>query len=155
MDYTVTYKNISNKKLTHPMIQVIVPKNITITNASVGTYSSDTNTLSVPLADLDAKAEGTIYLQGHVDSISSNTAQIVTTAILVYTNTNGAQENAMAYVLNKPKDNSNLLGAAALFGSMSSIGLIGILIVVALIMGIILIARGLTRKQVQPNNIHS
>jgi hypothetical protein len=32
-----------------------------------------------------------------------NLAQIVTTAILIYTNPNGAQENAMAYTLNNPR----------------------------------------------------
>ncbi|HEY5589350.1 MAG TPA: hypothetical protein VIK86_10420, partial [Candidatus Paceibacterota bacterium] len=56
---------------------------------------------------------------------------------------NGAQENAMAYVLNNPKvvNNSNLLGASAFFGGMFGMGLIGWLLLIIFIMILILIAR--------------
>jgi len=41
VDYVVTYKNISSSKLTNPMVQVVIPKGITLTNLSRGTYSED------------------------------------------------------------------------------------------------------------------
>ena len=152
VDYTVTYKNISKSKLVKPMVQVVLPTNFTLVNASRGTYSVDTHTLSAAISDLASGEEGILYLQARVDSIPSNNAQIVTTAIIVYTNTNNAQENAMAYVLNVPKfmtgatTTGSLLGASAFFGGFFSIGLIGWLLIILLILIIILIARSYNNK---------
>jgi hypothetical protein len=146
VDYTVTYKNIGKSKLTHPILQVVVPKGITITNSSAGTYRTDTNTLTVELQDLNPKDEGVTYLQGVVNSIDSDTAQVVTTAILVYTNPNGAQENAIAYVLNTPKATGNVLGASAFWTGLQNMGLIGWLLLVILILLIILVTRRYNNK---------
>jgi uncharacterized repeat protein (TIGR01451 family) len=140
IDYTVTYKNIGKSLLTHPVLQVVIPKGITLTNSSAGTYSKDTNTLTVPLNDLKPGDGGVIYLSGHIDSIASGAAQIVTTAILVYTSPSGAQENAIAYVLNNPRDFGNL-GAAAFFSGFGGIGIIGWLLLLILILLIILETR--------------
>ncbi len=140
VDYTVTYKNIGKSTLTRPVLQVIIPRGIVLTNASRGTYSLDTNTLTVPLEDLLPQAEGVVYLQGRVEAITSGTAQIVTTAILVYTSPNGAQENAIAYVLNNPRD-LNVLGASAFWSGFLGIGLIGWLLILILILLIILLTR--------------
>jgi uncharacterized repeat protein (TIGR01451 family) len=147
VDYAVTYRNIGKSTLTRPVLQVVVPKGITITNASRGTYVHDTRTLTAPLEDLAPGAGGIVYLQGYVDSVPSDTAQIVSTAILVYTNPNGAQENAIAYVLNSPKDGTSLLGAAALFGSFGSLGLIGWLLLIIIIMILIILSRKAFEKK--------
>ena len=147
VDYTVTYKNISNRTLTHPVLQVILPKGITFLNSSRGTYSSDTYTLTVSLEDLVPNVEGTVYLQGRVDSLNSGNAQIVTTALLVYTARNGAQENAMAYVLNNPDSNNSSLGALALFGNIFGMGIIAWMILLVLILLAILLFRKIYRKQ--------
>ncbi len=148
VDYTITYKNISSRTLTHPILQVILPKGVTYLNSSRGTYSSDTYTLTVSLEDLVPKVEGTVYVQGKVDSINSGNAQIVTTALLVYTSRNGAQENAIAYVLNNPITTTGIfLGAAALFGSMFGMGIIGWMILLILILLAILLFRKIYRKE--------
>jgi uncharacterized repeat protein (TIGR01451 family) len=149
IDYTVTYKNIGKSLLTHPVLQVVIPKGITLTNSSAGTYSKDTNTLTVPLNDLKPGDGGVIYLSGHIDSIASGAAQIVTTAILVYTSPSGAQENAIAYVLNNPRDFGNL-GAAAFFSGFGGIGIIGWLLLLILILLIILA----TRSYRQSTTVH-
>lgn len=141
VDYTVTYKNIGKTTLTKPVLQVIIPRGIVLVNASRGTYALDTNTLTVPLEDLLPLAEGVVYLQGRVDSILSNTAQVVTTAILVYTSKDGAQENAIAYVLNNPRVVSSTLGASAFFSGFGGIGLIGWLLILILILLVILLTR--------------
>lgn len=165
IDYTVTYKNIGKSLLTKPVLQVIIPRGITLTNASRGTYALDTNTLTVELEDLTPGAEGVVYLQGRVDEIPTNVAQVVTTAILVYTSPSGAQENAIAYVLNNPKvlfantavDNN--LGAAAFFAGLGRIGLIGWLIIIILILLAILLTRRYYSRQVVhttgPNGSHT
>jgi len=140
IDYEVYYKNISASTLTNPMVQVFIPEGIIVTNTSDGTYSEDDRTLSVPIDDLNPNDEGYIYIQAEVDSIDSKLAQIVTTALLIFTNPNGAQENAMAYVLNTPKD-TNLLGASAFFGIFQGMGLICWLFLIIIILLLILIAR--------------
>ena len=152
VDYTLTYKNIGKSILSDPVLQVVVPKGITITNASAGTYSSETNTLTVPLNDLKPGQDGVVYLQGHVDSIPDGTAQIVTTAILVYTSPNGAQENAIAYVLNSPRGlvvaSGNVLGASAFWAGLWNMGLIGWLLLIILILLIILLTRKYSNKSI-------
>jgi hypothetical protein len=148
IDYVVTYKNIGSALLTHPILQVVVPKGIVLTNASRGTYSIETNTLTVQLEDLYPGAEGVVYAQGHVEVMPENTAQIVTTAILVYTSPNGAQENAIAYVLNNPKDLTNVLGASAFFAGIFPGSLLGWLLLIILILIILLIARSFSRRPV-------
>ena len=155
VDYTVTYKNISKLLLSDPVVQVVVPRGITVINSSAGTYSTDTNTLTVPLENLKPGDEGVIYVQGRVDSISSNVAQIVTTAILVYTAPNSAQENAIAYVLNSPREivpvvkaDTNGLGAAAFFAGIFPTTLLGWLLLIALILAIILATRKYGSKSV-------
>lgn len=152
VDYTVTYKNIGKTTLTKPILQVIVPSGITLINSSRGTYSTDTNTLTVQLEDLLPNAEGVVYLQGRVDMITSGVAQIVTTAVLVYTSPSGAQENAIAYVLNNPRDIGNVLGASAFWAGFWNMGLIGWLLLLILILLIILLTRryyGTSRSVVQ------
>ncbi|HUC88887.1 MAG TPA: hypothetical protein VMR49_02545 [Candidatus Paceibacterota bacterium] len=148
VDYTVSYKNIGKTTLVHPMLQVVAPKGITLTNSSSGTYSSDTNTLTIPLNDLANNANDVIYVQGKVSGIPSGTSQVVTTALLVYTNANGAQENAMAYALNKIKDNasSNTLTASAFGSGIFPTSLIGWLIIIICIMGIVFIARKISAQ---------
>lgn len=145
VDYMVTYKNIGKTTLTRPILQVIVPKGFTTINTSRGTFSQETNTLTVPLEDLLPGGEGVVYLQALVNSIELNNAQIVTTAVLVYTSPSGAQENAIAYVLNSPR-NSNVLGASAIWSGFWGIGLIGWLLILILILLIILATRSYRRK---------
>jgi uncharacterized repeat protein (TIGR01451 family) len=148
IDYTVYYKNIGNSLLTNPVLQIVLPGGVVLTNSSRGTYSADSNTLSIPLENLAPGAEGVIYLQGWVSFLTTGYAQIVTTAILVYTTPNGAQENAIAYVLNNPKlGGNNLLGASAFFGgNFLGIGLIGWLLLLILILLIVLASRSYRNK---------
>ena len=162
MDYTVTYKNIGKTKLSKPMVQVVLPTNVTLINASRGTYSVDNHTLSALVEDLNKGEEGVIYLQAKVDSIPLNNAQIVTTAILVYTGSNGAQENVMAYELNVPKmigaassTDGNNQGANAFFAGLISIGLIGWLLIILIILLLILIVRSVYGGNSNNQNLHT
>ena len=123
------------------MVQVTIPEGITLLNASRGTYSESDRILSAPIENLNPYMEGVIYIQARVDSINSTLSQIVTTVVLVYTNPNGAQENAMAYVLNNPRIGGSLLGASAFYGNIFGLSLIGWLLLIILIMLLVLIAR--------------
>lgn len=159
IDYVVTYKNIGKIKLTKPMVQVILPTNVTLVNSSRGTYSIDTHTLFAMIEDLDGGQEGVIYLQGKVDSMPKDNSQITTNAILVYTNLKGAQENAMAYVINTPKlgvvSADNLLGGSAFSSGFQSISLLGLLLIILIIMVLILISRFVYKRNSSEINNHT
>ena len=144
-EYTITYKNIGSKKITNSILQVVLPKGITFEKASAGGFSQSTNTLTVQIGDLIPNQDGTVYLEGKVDSIEAGSVQIVTTAIFVYTNEKGSQENAMAYVLNTASgvetNSTSSIAAIAIFGFVFNLGIIGWLILIILILLIILIIR--------------
>ena len=143
VEYTITYKNIGKTTLSNPILQVIIPKGIVVTNTSAGAYTQDTRTLTVELNNLKKGVGGILYVQGRVQSVPTNVSQVVTTALLVYTNTNKAQENAIAYVLNTPKvlNDGNSLGATAFFSGLAGLTLVGLLLIIILILVIILIVR--------------
>ncbi len=149
IDYVVTYKNIGNKKLGHILLQVILPKGIAYVNSSQGTFSSDTYTVSVPLQDLNPGDGGQLFVTGRVDSLDPGNAQVVTTALLVYTNPKGAQENAIAYVLNNPfyQNNNNLAGLAFL-GWFFNLGILGWMMLIIIILLIILLSRRYYERRV-------
>lgn len=139
--YTITYKNIGSKKLSNSLLQVVLPDGITFIRASDGTYVRNEKTLSLDLGDLDAGESGIVYLDARVDSLSRENAQIVTTALLIYTSPKGAQENAIAYVLNNPDFGNNNLTASAFFAGGCGMNLIGWLLLIIVILLIILIVR--------------
>jgi len=141
VEYTVTYKNISKSTLKNSMLQVVLPKEITFENTSEGSYASDTRTISVPLGDLTKGTSSVMYIQGKVDSNPAQTEQVVTNAVLIYTNTSGAQENAMAYVLNNITNDSSMFGAAAILSGLSSLGLLGLLVILLVILLIVYVVR--------------
>jgi uncharacterized repeat protein (TIGR01451 family) len=139
VNYTVTYKNIGKNTLRNSLIQVMVPEGIEMLNASHGSYSNTEHVLNVPLGDLVKNAEGEIYLDAKINSISTD--KLVSTATLVYTNPSGAQENAIAYVINIPKDGKSSLGAASLFAGIMSLNLLGWLLLILIVLIIILLTK--------------
>lgn len=160
VDYTVTYKNIGGSTLSHPLLQVILPKYLVYTNSSIGTYEESTRTLSVPLGDLKAQDGGIVYLQGKVVSLPTDNTQIVSTALLIYTTAKNAQENAIAYALNRSKgifevkdtNGANLSASAFLAGLGLPGTLIGWLFWLLIILLIILIIRTYFYKKDDKNN---
>lgn len=146
VDYTVTYKNIGKTTLTNPLLQVILPQHVAYTNSSRGTYAMESHTLNVQLETLTPNAEGVVYLQGRVISLPLNRAQIVTTALLNYTNPNGSQEDAMAYVLNRDDGaniNTNLTANALFAGGFFPTTLCGWLLLIIILILIALLIRWL------------
>ncbi len=146
VEYTITYQNLQRATIKGAILQVVIPKGVTFSNTSRGTYSDDTKTVSVPLEDLVKGVTGTVYVEAKADSFSSVSGQIVTNAVIIYTDNGGAQENAMAYVLNDLGSNSSL-GAAALFSGIASLGLLGILLLILIILLIVYLVRRNSNKR--------
>jgi hypothetical protein len=149
--YTITYKNIGKEVLKNSVLQVILPEGFVMTDSSQGTFSNDSHIFTVLLNDLAKDAEGKVFLDARVDSVATGNEKIVSTATILYTNKTGVQENATAYVLNTPKPVINGLSAAAIFGGMLPVSLVG-WFVLALI---VLIVTLLVRKYVFQKNINT
>ncbi|HPS21464.1 MAG TPA: hypothetical protein PLO44_01505 [Candidatus Paceibacterota bacterium] len=149
INYTIKYKNIGKTTLKNSLIQVIVPDGIEMTNTSHGSYSNVNHILNVPLGDLVKNAKGEIYLDAKINSVIAD--KLVTTATLVYTNPNGAQENAIAYVINIPKTGVSL-GAASLFSGIFSMSLLGWLLLILIVLIILLVVRRYMNNKKQKNN---
>jgi len=150
VNYKITYKNIEKDILKNPVLQVVVPEGVEITNTSEGNYSNDTHILTVFLKDLAKNEGGEIYLDARLDSIPSGTEKVVSTAMLVYTNTNGVQESATAYVSNtlKKDDGNNLFAtAAALFGGLLPVTITGWFVLALMVLvGILITRKYIARK---------
>ncbi len=153
IDYTITYQNISKTKITKPLLQVIVPRYVAYLNSSRGTFAVETNTLNVQVEDLAPGAGGVVYLQGRVLSLPENNADIVTTAYIAYTNGSGAQDSAMAYVLNTPRAVNNLTASAFGAGFFPS-SLCGWLLWVVIILLILWALREIFRSRNMRNNYY-
>jgi hypothetical protein len=153
IDYTITYQNISKTKITKPLLQVIVPRYVAYLNSSRGTFAADTNTLNVQVEDLAPGAGGVVYLQGRVLSLPENNADIVTTAYIAYTNGSGAQDSAMAYVLNSPRAGNNLTASAFGAGFFPS-SLCGWLLWVVIILLILWALREIFRSRNMRKNYY-
>jgi len=144
INYVITYKNAGEDILKDPVLQITVPEGVSMIDTSEGSYSNDSHILTVFLKDLAKDAEGTINLDARLDSIPSGTEKLVSTAMLVYTNTDGVQENATAYVSNtiKKDDGNNFFGAAAaLLGGLLPVSLTGWFVLALIVLVGILIAR--------------
>ncbi len=154
VDYTVTYQNIGSTTLTNPLLQVVLPVHVAFGNTSRGTYAPSTHTVSIPLENLAPNQGGVIYVQGQVVSLPVNNSEIVTTALLAYTNSNGAQENAMAYVLNNQCFENNVLGASAFFaGGFWPTTLCGWLLLIIILILIVLLVRWLLAGRDERNRL--
>jgi uncharacterized repeat protein (TIGR01451 family) len=138
--YTVTYKNIGSQKLTNTSLKVVLPKGFSYRNSSAGSYSKEDNTLFVFLGDLAKGQEGNLSLTAQVDRLYGE-SEIITTALLVYTNSRGSQENAIAYVSNNPASygRNNNLAAGAWLSGFYGIGVINWLLLFIIILLIILL----------------
>ena len=152
IEYTATYKNIDSKKISNAILQIVVPKGVTFKKSSVGSFSANSSTLTAQIGDITPGQEGTVYLEGVIDSLEPGSVQMVTTAILAFANAKGAQQNVMAYVLNNSLDagigsdvsstpSAASQAALALFGVVLNLGIIGWLILIILVLLIIMIIR--------------
>jgi uncharacterized repeat protein (TIGR01451 family) len=152
MDYTVTYRNISNQTLQNAVLRLTHPKELTFINSSRGDYEVVDRTVTISLGDIPVGGTGTVQVRARVNSSAVIGNLAVTTATVVYTNTNTrAQEDAIAYSLitvSNDCPNTNNLGASAFgIGSFLPSTLIGWLILILVILALIVLGRQFYRKR--------
>ncbi len=145
IDYTVIYKNISGRTLQNAILRVILPQDISYRNSSTGFFSNADNALTIELGSLIPNQTGTYYLSGQVAGVARYGDTLVATANLVYTNTNGAQQEATAYEINHVNNVRNALAGLAFlagFGFFPN-SLFGWLLLLLIILALVYLARRL------------
>lgn len=83
IDYTVTYKNKSNKETFEDVIiNVDFPMNVEFIKSQQGTFSEKDNELTIQLGTLAPNETGTIYMTGKVKNTAINNEVLVTRATM-------------------------------------------------------------------------
>jgi hypothetical protein len=98
--YKVSYKNLSDARLTGVIFKVTLPQEITYIGSSVGTYDSATRVITLNQDTLDPYAEGMILVTGKIAKDAPIGKSIVTNVYAGYTvpSTN-TQDEVTAYVV--------------------------------------------------------
>ncbi len=150
IDYTVTYRNISNQSLTDTVLRITHPKEITYLSSSLGHYEVVDRALTLDLGTVAPGESGTVIIHARVNSDAIRGNLAVTTASVVYTNSlTRGQEDAIAYsLLTISEDCPNLLVANAFgFGSFLPDTLLEWLLLILVILALILVARQFYKKR--------
>lgn len=149
LDYSITYRNISNKTLNNAVLQFNHPKEITYLSSSKGDYEVIDRTITIDLGNLQPGEQGNITVHAKVNNTAVRGNLTVATATVVYTNSGShAQEDAIAYSLITVSDECpNVLGASAFgFGSFLPTTLLGWLLLILVILALIVLSRHLYKK---------
>ncbi len=152
MNYTVTYRNVSNRTLQNAVLRIAHPKELTFINSSRGDYEVVDRTVTIALGDIPVGGTGTVQVSARVNSSAVIGNLAVTTATVVYTNTTTrAQEDAIAYSLitvsNDCPTNNNLGASAFGLSSFFPSTLLGWLLLILVILALIVIGRQIARKK--------
>ena len=139
LSYTVTYRNISRVDVHDAILHIQFPKEIQFVRASRGDYSAPDNTLTIVLGTVRHGEEGKIFIDGKVATLAKDKDVLVTSATLTYTTPSNAQEEVIAYEINKvSRTSSNLLGFA--FGAGFPTTLLGWLFFLFILLVLIVLA---------------
>lgn len=153
MEYTISYRNISNQTLDNAVLRFTHPKEITYLNASRGNYEVVDRTMTIDLGDIRPNESGTIIVHARVNDSAIRGNLTVATTSVVYTNTvSRAQEDAIAYALiTVSEDCPNILGASAAgLGSFLPTTLLGWLLLILVILALIVLGRQFYKKTERP-----
>lgn len=151
VEYTITYKNKSSQDLKDAILRVILPAEISFRKATAGSFSSSDHALIVNLETLEKDQEGKVHLQAQIGSKAEGKDLLVITALLVFSEEDGTQDQAIAYVLHNMKtgEKANLLGAAAIFGGgFLPNTLAGWLVVLLILSGLVFLGQHLYKTKI-------
>ncbi len=98
--YKVTYKNLTDTRLTGALIKVTLPQEVFFTSATAGNYDAITRTLILNQDGIDPHAEGTITVTGTVLKDAAIGKTVVTNVYVLYTVPGTkTQDEATAYII--------------------------------------------------------
>jgi hypothetical protein len=100
VSYKISYKNLSDSRLTGMLIKVTVPEEVKLVSQTAGTFDETTHTLTLNQDTIDPYTEGSIMVTGKVEKDAPVGKSVVTTVYALYTvpGTN-VQDEVTAYVV--------------------------------------------------------
>lgn len=141
VNFTVSYKNIGKKDLKDVLVRVDLPKDIDFSEASDGSYSKADGVLTATVGSMASGEQGKLTLSGKVSKGAVDKDTLVTTASIVYTDSSGAQADAIDYSLVNVSA-PNLLPAASIFGSgFLPSTLLGWMVLLLTVLGLVMLGR--------------
>ncbi|MEN9338193.1 MAG: hypothetical protein RIQ41_507 [Candidatus Parcubacteria bacterium] len=100
VSYRLTFKNLSDETLRGMVVKVVLPAEIVLTNAQIGTYDPTTRTLTIMQPTLAPYQEGSVSWTGTVANDAPLGKSIVTTAYTSYEVPGAnAQDEVTAYTV--------------------------------------------------------
>lgn len=125
--YKVSYKNLSDSRLTGVIFKVTLPQEIAYMGSSVGTYDEATRVVTLNQDTLDPYTEGMILITGKINKDAPVGKSIVTNVYAAYTvPSTHTQDEVTAYVVGSivpATDMSKIdTGAKKVVGASSSQG---------------------------------
>lgn len=109
--YHVKWKNESAQSLKDVVLRVTFPKNMNVDSATKGAFFATDNSVIVDLRTLPSKETGDTFIFATTGRGLKSGEVLVVTANMVYTGTNGAQGDAVAYVMHRAEMTQNAIGA--------------------------------------------
>lgn len=149
VSYEVQWENISSDvTLKDLVLEVTLPKELRITDASRGDVDTSANAVYLNIDQLDPREDGRMTIDARVVGSVRDNAPAVARAIMAFKNPTlqGFQENAIAYDSDKFSASSAVLGAFAGGSGFLPATLAGWLIIALIIILIILAARHYMRN---------
>ena len=98
--YKINFKNLSDTRLTGILIKVVLPQEVKLMSANIGSYDEVTRTLTLNQEGIDPYTEGTILLTGTIVKDAALGKTIITNAYALYTLPGTqTQDEVTAYVI--------------------------------------------------------
>lgn len=108
VSYKLTVKNLSSESLPGTVVKVTIPAEITLTQASAGTFDPSVRTLTIDSMPLSANGEGTVLWSGVVNKDAQSGKPLVTTAYSNYSVPGSdLHDEVTAYVVGSVVPNPN------------------------------------------------
>lgn len=145
-DMTITYKNVSGKKVEDVIVRVLLPQTIVFRSATAGIYTNSDHALTLSVGDMVKDEEGVIYVTGQLKNQITNEDVVVTTGTASYTHpTTGVSEDSIAYgvIETGACRGGNSLAGLALFSGFFPQTVFGWFILILLVIIILIIVREL------------
>ena len=138
--YHVVWKNDSTQHLKNVILHVTFSQKMNFGSATMGEFSASSNAVVVEVKTLAPGETGGMFIVATADRSVKTGDLIVVTANMVYTNTDGTQSDALAYMTHRGETSSGVLGAS-IFGAGSFLPttLFGWMILIILILILVLL----------------
>lgn len=159
ISYLVTYQNTSAKTISNATLNVMLPSGVVFQQSSFGLVTTN-NTVIANIGTLSPGQQGTVIISGTTANSQNSNNNLSATATLAYTNSDSTQDSVVAYSMNNLSGNqtntaaqNNITGFALAGSGFFPTTLTEWLIILAIIFGLIIASRELTKPKNPTYNV--